>query len=122
MREIASKIKNIVSDLSSDLMVVIKDDDPKKRDELTARIEKFLYKIRNNEDISTFIHRRDEPGRTTMMIGLDEHDERDAIIKAIYTRAEKEAGDIEIFTKDMKEITMDKVASKLIRIARKLLD
>lgn len=120
MRDIAASIKNIAADLSSDLMVVIKDDDPKKRDALTARIEKFLYKIRNNEEMTTFTHRRDEPGKTTLMIGVDNHEEKDAIIKAIWTRAEKEAGeDIQIWTKELKDM---KTASLDCNLLNSLVD
>jgi phosphopantetheinyl transferase (holo-ACP synthase) len=102
MREIVARLTAMAADLSSDLMVVIKDDNPSKRDAMVARIERFLFKIRNNEEMRTFVHRRDEQGKTTMMIGLDEHAAKDAIIKAIWTRAEKEAGtDIQIWTKKL---------------------
>jgi hypothetical protein len=118
------------AELSSDIMVVVKDDDPKKRDILSAKIENFLYKIRNNENIRTFVHRRDEQGKTIILIGLDDHEQKDAIIKALSKRAEKEAGiqGIQIWTKSIKGMSktaMQKdqdILSNLVRLAKELLD
>jgi hypothetical protein len=120
MREVVAQLKNLVAELSSDVMVVVKDDDPKKRDSLAARLENFLYQIRNNESIHTFVHRRDEPGKVTMLIGVSDHEAKDAIVKALWTRAEKEAGraGIRVWTKELKSDVVMRSAAELQRVAR----
>jgi len=92
MRGLAAKLVDAAADLTSEVVVVVDDDDPRKRDGVAARVEGYLYRIRNNEEMRTFVHRRDEPGRMTMLIGLGDHDEKDAIAKALETRAVSEGG------------------------------
>ena len=114
MRDLAAKLLDAAAELSSDVMVVVKDEDSKKRDSLVARIEQYLFRIRNNEDIRTFVHRRDEPGKTTMLIGLDDHEQKDAITRALWTQAEKDAGNagMQIWTKDLTSDVVMRSASK----------
>jgi predicted ABC-type ATPase len=87
-------------------MVAIQDDNPKNRDYISAKIENFLYKIRNNENMKTFVHRRDEDGKTVILIGLDDHEQKNAIVNALSQRAEKEgmSQGIKIFTKELKSM------------------
>jgi hypothetical protein len=117
----SAALEMIATDLSSDIMVVINEENPKKRDLVCAKLENFLYKIRNNEDIKTFVHRRDEFGKTIILIGLDEHEQKDAIINALSARAEREGmrEGIKILTKNF-NIDSKKVASELLKIAKEI--
>ena len=99
-------------------------DDPRKRDDIAARVENYLYRIRNNEHMRTFVHRRDEPDRTMMLIGLDEHEAKDAIVKALWDRAAKEAGaeGLDIQIRDLKNMKTNKqMAAQLLTASRELL-
>jgi hypothetical protein len=128
MREIVAHLIDAAAEMSSDVMVVLKDEDSRKRDALVSKVERLLHKIQNNESMRTFVHRREEPGKTTILIGMDDHEAKGAIVKALWTKAEREAGDdMQIWTKDLKARTAGKVLDKrvareMISIARELLD
>ena len=98
------------AELNSDVMMVITDSDPIKKDRIVSRVENLLGQIRRNERLKTFVHRRDESDETTLFIGLSTHDSKPAIIKALWNCAEKTAGtDTRIWTKDL--TASSKVAS-----------
>jgi hypothetical protein len=107
----------IATDLRSDIMVVIEDEDSKKRDYISGRVESFLSKIRKNEDMRTFVHRREESGKTVILIGLDEHESKDAIVEAICKRTKKDGRGVKVLTKSLKN---EKVATELLNIAKEI--
>lgn len=121
MRDLAARLVDAAADLTSEVVVVVSDDDPRKRDDVAARVENYLYRIRNNEDMRTFVHRRDEPGRMTMLIGLGDHGAKQAIVKALETRAVSEGGraGVRIWTKEIGDVEPKKRAARdLLRLAR----
>jgi len=129
MRELAARMLDTASDISSDVVLVVKDDDPKKRDGVAARIEDYLLRIRSNEDMRTFVHRRDEPGKTSMLIGLGDHDAKSAIVKALWNRAEREADKegVQVWTKELSmqrkaRTAADKAATLDARVMRALVE
>jgi hypothetical protein len=120
MREIAESLLHTAADLTSDVMVVIQDKDLRKRDNLSAKIENFLFQIRKNEGLNTFVHRRDESEKTTMVIAVSNHEAKEAIVKALWRRAEREAGNanMRVWTKELKSNGAMRSAAELVRVAR----
>jgi len=101
MREIVAKLIHAAQELEADVLVVIKDADVRRMNSVVSRIESFLGLIRKNEKFESIFHRRDEEGKVSLLIGLSDHKEKDAIIKALLKRAEREAGrdGVQIWTK-----------------------
>ena len=120
MRRLVAQLRYLAAELSSDVMVVCEEPDPQKRDTIAARVQNYLYQIRKNEGLQTFVHRRDDPDKMTMVIALSDHEAKDAIVKAIWNRAEREAGSagVRIWTKDLKSDVVLRSAAELERIAR----
>ena len=119
---IVAQLRHLSAELSSDIMLLCKEADPKKRNSLASKIEHFLGQIRNNEGIETFIHRRDEPDKMTILIGVSDHEAKDAIVKALWKRAEREAGNegVSIWTKELKSSVVMRSAAELERVARRI--
>jgi len=117
---VVAQLRYLSAELSSDVMVVCKEADAKKRNTLAKTIENFIGQIRQNEEIETFIHRRDDAEKMTMLIGLGDHEAKDAIVKALWKRAEREAGNagIRIWTKELKSSEAMRSAAELDRVAR----
>ena len=117
---IVAQLRHLSAELSSDVMVLCKESDPKKRNTLASKIEHFLGKIRDNEGIETFVHRHDEPDKMTILIAVSEHEAKDAIVKALWKRAEREAGNagISVWTKELKSSVVMRSAAELEKVAR----
>lgn len=117
---VVAQLRYLSAELSSDVMVVCKEADAKKRNTLAKTIENFIGQIRQNEEIETFIHRRDDAEKMTMLIGLGDHEAKHAIVKALWKRAEREAGNagIRIWTKELKSSEAMRSAAELDRVAR----
>ena len=91
MRELAAKMLDAASELSADVVIIAKDADDDKLTMVAKRIESFLGQIRVNEHLETFMHRRDEPGQMTLLIGMSDHEAKGAIVKALEKKATREA-------------------------------
>ena len=51
MRNLAARLLDAAADMTAEVMVVVSDDDAKKRDDVAARLESYLYRIRNNSRV-----------------------------------------------------------------------
>ena len=86
MRDILAKIVDVAAELTADVIVVIEDGDKNKLDSVSAQVERYLSTIRDNEDLETFLHRRDEVGKMTLLIGVSDHEAKDAIVDALKSK------------------------------------
>ena len=117
---IVAQLRNISAELSSDVMVLCEESDPAKRNTIATQVERLLSQIRKNENVETFVHRRDEPDKMTMFIAVSDHEAKAAIVKALWTKAEREAGNhgIRVWTKELKSSYAMRSAAELERVAR----
>lgn len=120
MRDIVAAIRQIEAELRADVLIICQEEEAEKRDALAKHVEGFLSRIRKNEGIKTFVHRRDEPDAMKMLIGVDDHEAKDAIVKALWKRAERDAGSagIRIWTKELKSAAAMRSAAELQKVAR----
>ena len=102
MREFVSSLIQVAAELQSDVVMVVEGNE-RGRNAIVSKVGELLGQIRRNEGLETFVHRRDSGDKTTLMVGLSEHPQKLAIMKALWVRAEKDAGRIgvRIWTKEM---------------------
>lgn len=117
---IVAQLRLLSAELSSDIMVICQEADSAKRATVANKIESFLSQLRNNEGLDSFVHRKDDQDKMTILIGVSDHEAKDAIVKALWKRAEREAGNagIRIWTKELKSSEAMHSAAELSRVAR----
>lgn len=116
---VVAGLREVVAELKSDIMMICEEKDPQKRNSLASRVQNFISTIAKNEGLETFVHRRDSQDKMTMLIGVSDHEAKDAIVKSLWKRAEKEAynANIRIWTKELSEVAR-KSAAELEKVAR----
>ena len=104
MKRLAEEILRIAKVLTRIELVFTRDGDDKNNDinKVHREIVTLLDRIRQNEDLETFINRTDDPDEMVLEIGISDHEAIEAIVKELVELAEKLAKKHEVKMKKVK--------------------